>query len=119
MRAAEIEKFCLSLIGATLTIQRGWGDERVYKVGGKMFAAISPKDARPQKLSFKAAPDSFAILTEAPHVIPAPYAAHYHWVMLETLDALPAKDIRAYLTRAHALVAEGLSRKKRIELGLG
>jgi len=118
MRAAEIEKFCLALKGATLTIQKGWGDERVYKVGGKMFAAMSPKTARPQKLSFKTAPDSFAILTQTAHVIPAPYAAHLHWVMVEKLDALPAKELKAYLARAHALVAARLAKKTQTALGL-
>ena len=32
MRHAEIEKFCLALPAATLSIQ--WGAERVFKVGG-------------------------------------------------------------------------------------
>jgi len=109
MRAGEIEKFCLSLPGATLSIQ--WGADRVYKVGGKMFAAMGPKEARPQSLSFKAAPDSFAILTEMAHIVPAPYLARAQWVQLEKLDALPAKELKAYLTRAHALVASGLPKK--------
>jgi len=38
MKYAEVEKFCLSLPGATLSIQ--WGSDHVYKVGGKMFAAM-------------------------------------------------------------------------------
>jgi len=36
MNADELQKLCLSLPGATLSIQ--WGNDRVYKVGGKMFA---------------------------------------------------------------------------------
>ena len=118
MKSADIEKFCLSLSGATLTVQKGWGDERVYKVGGKMFAAMSAKNARPQKLSFKTGDDSFAILTKEKDIIPAPYAAHIKWVQLARLDALNAKEMKGYLARAHALVAEKLSKKKRVELGL-
>ncbi len=38
MRYAEIEKFCLSLKGAKLSIQ--WGADHVYKVGDKMFAVL-------------------------------------------------------------------------------
>lgn len=116
MRHAEIEKFCLSLTGATRSIQ--WGGERVYKVGGKMFAMLGPKDDKPHHLFFKAGETSFHILTHIRHIIPAPYLARAHWVYLERLDALPAKELKAYLERAHALVAMALSKKKRGELGI-
>ncbi|MBV8977001.1 MAG: MmcQ/YjbR family DNA-binding protein [Alphaproteobacteria bacterium] len=116
MRTDAIEKFCLTLPGATLSIQ--WGADRVFKVGGKMFAAMGPKDARPQSLSFKTAPDSFAILTEMAHIVPAPYLARAQWVQLTKLDALPAKALKAYLARAHAIVAAGLPKKTRVALGL-
>jgi len=117
MRHAEIEKFCLALPGATLSIQ--WGEERVYKVGGKMFAMTGPQNDRPHHLFFKAGETSFHILTQLPHIIPAPYLARAHWVYLERLDALNAKELKAYLERAHALVAAGLPKKRRIALGLG
>jgi predicted DNA-binding protein (MmcQ/YjbR family) len=38
--------------------------------------------------------------------------------MLERLDALNTKELRAYLTRAHNIVAAGLTKKKRAELGM-
>ena len=116
MGHAEIEKFCLSLTAATLTVQ--WGESRVYKVGGKMFAMLSAASEKPHSLSFKVSDDSFHILTHVKHIIPAPYLAKSHWVYLERLDALSTKELKAYLTRAHALIAEGLSLKKRAELGL-
>ena len=115
MTYAEIEKFCLSLPGATLSIQ--WGADHVYKVGGKMFAAMGPPEMRPQSLSFKT-DDSFAILTREKHIVPAPYLARAKWVQLEKLSALGTKELKAYLTRAHALVAAGLTKKRRAELGL-
>jgi predicted DNA-binding protein (MmcQ/YjbR family) len=118
VKYAEIEKFCLSLPGATLSIQKGWGNEHVYKVGGKMFAAMGPPETRPQMVAFKTALDSFAILTKEKDIIPAPHAAHLHWVQLKKLDVLNVKDLKAYLTRAHAIVASGLTKKKRAELGL-
>jgi len=89
MKYAEIEKFCLSLPGATLSIQ--WGSDHVYKVGGKMFAAMGSPAMRPQTLSFKASDESFEILTRAKNVIPAPYLARAKWVYLEKLDALGAR----------------------------
>ena len=116
MRHAEIEKFCLSLTAATLSVQ--WGGERVYKVGGKMFAMLGPKEDKPHHLFFKASETSFHILTHMRHIIPAPYLARAYFVYLERLDALGAKDLKAYLQRAHALAAAGLSKKKRTALGI-
>jgi len=116
LRHAEIEAFCLSLPAATLSVQ--WGEERVYKLGGKMFAMLGSKNDRPHHLFFKAGETSFHILTHMRHIIPAPYLARAHWVYLERLDALKTKELKAYLERAHALVAAGFSKKKRVALGL-
>ncbi len=116
MRHAEVETFCLALKAASLVVQ--WGNSRVFKVGGKIFAILSPAEERPQTLSFKTSGDSFHILTQLPHIIPAPYLAKSQWVFLERLDALPTKDLKGYLSRAHGLIAAGLSKKKRAELGL-
>jgi predicted DNA-binding protein (MmcQ/YjbR family) len=116
MTSAQVETFCLSLPGATLSIQ--WGADRVFKVGGKMFAAMGPREMRPQTLSFKTSDESFHILTRAKHIIPAPYLARAKWVQLQQLDALSAKESRMYLARAYALVAERLPRKTRLALGI-
>ena len=116
MRHAEIEKFCLSLPAATLSVQ--WGGERVYKIGGKMFAMLGPKTDKPHHLFFKAGETSFHILTQLRHIVPAPYLARAHWVYLERLDALKTKELKAYLERAHALAAASLSKKKQAALGI-
>ena len=116
MRHADVEKFCLSLPGTTLVVQ--WGEARVYKVGGKVFAVLGPAFDKPHHIAFRVAEDSFHILTEDPAFVQAPYFAKTRWVSLQKLDALSAKELKAYLVRAHALVAAGLPRKKREELGL-
>lgn len=116
MKHADIEKFCLSLKAATLVVQ--WGESRVYKVGGKVFAVLSSAAERPATLAFKVGGDSFHILTQLPGIGQAPYFAKTHWVRLERLDALPARDLKAYLARAHALIADKLPRKTKMELGL-
>jgi predicted DNA-binding protein (MmcQ/YjbR family) len=116
MKYADLLAHCLSLPGASLSIQ--WGDERVFKVGGKMFAVTGALEDRPHSLSFKAGEDSFHILTQLPGIAPAPYLARAHWVMLENLRVLKDSEIKAYLARAHALVAAGLPKKVRMNLGL-
>jgi predicted DNA-binding protein (MmcQ/YjbR family) len=114
----DIEKLLLSLPHATLTIQ--WGSDRVFKIAGKMFAVIGDYgDGKgPAGISFKASDESFRILTELPGVKPAPYLARAHWVWLDEPTRLPARELKAYLTRAHAIVASGLPKKTQRELGL-
>jgi predicted DNA-binding protein (MmcQ/YjbR family) len=116
MRYAEIEKFCLSLKATSMVVQ--WGDSHVYKVGGKVFAILCPESARPRHITFKVSEESFHILTEDPDIIQAPYCAKMKWVSLQRLDALTTKELKAYLARAHAIIASGLPKKKRLELGL-
>lgn len=117
MRAGDVENFCLSLPGTTVVEQ--WGGCHVFKVGGKMFAILGPKeDHILQGLSLKVGEDSFHILIREKNIIPAPYLARAKWVALQRLDALGTKELKAYLTRAHAIIAAGLPKKKQIALGM-
>ncbi len=116
MTYAGIETHCLSLPGVTKEFP--FGESPVFKVGGKMFALISMRDGKPAGVWFKAGATSAAILTEIEGIRPCPYLARAHWVAMEGLEPLGAKDLRAYLTRAHGLVAAGLSKKLRGQLGI-
>ena len=113
---AAIRAYLASLPGATLSIQ--WGDDHIYKVGGKMFAGMPSPKSKQQSISFKTSDDSFAILTQQDGIIPAPYMQRAKWVHLDRLSRLPAKELKAYLARAHAIIAAGLTRKARAQLGL-
>jgi predicted DNA-binding protein (MmcQ/YjbR family) len=117
MKIAVIEAFLLSLPATTLSVQ--WGHDRVFKVGGKMFAVIGFADMdMPHGLSFKTADDSFRILTELPGIKPAPYLARAQWVWMDKPSRLKAAELKAYLKRAHAIVSSGLPKKTQRELGL-
>lgn len=117
MNIADVEKHLMSLPHTTLSIQ--WGNDRVFKIAGKMYAVVGQDEAKkPAGMSFKATPESFRILTELPGIIPAPYLARAQWVYLDKSTRLPSKDLKAYLTRAHAIIASGLTRKLQTELGL-
>jgi predicted DNA-binding protein (MmcQ/YjbR family) len=114
-----IEAHILSLPGAKLSIQ--WGSDRVFKVGGKMFAVLSPDGEASYHgivMSFKVADDSFEVLTKQPGIIPAPYLARAKWVALENFSALKPAELKAYVERAHAIVASALSKKAQKDLGL-
>ena len=110
MTPGAIRKLCLSFPGATETIQ--WGNERVFKVGGKMFAVIGAERGA-DAMSFKASDESFRLLTELPGLSPAPYLARAQWVKIAPLAALPGGDLAAYLRRAYEIVAAGLPKKTR------
>ena len=109
MTPKQAEATALALPGATLSIQ--WGDDRVYKVGGKMFAAMGGGKA--PSLSLKVSDVAFEMLTERDGIIPAPYAARFKWVQLTTLKAMDDKELRERLAEAHRLVVEKLPKKLR------
>ena len=113
---SELHAFIAALPRATLSIQ--WGSDHVYKVGGKMFVVMGPPAGKSRSLSFKTTEDSFEILTRLDGVIPAPYLARAKWVQLDKPQRLAAKELKAYLTRAHSLVAATLPKKTQRELGL-
>ncbi|MGH9683507.1 MAG: MmcQ/YjbR family DNA-binding protein [Candidatus Acidiferrales bacterium] len=109
MEIEWVRQHCLSLPNATEQIQ--WGDNLIFKIGGKMFATLPLEPAAPVFLSFKCAPEVFADLIERPKIIPAPYLSRAHWVSLESDDALPRAEIERLLGEAHALVFAKLPKK--------
>jgi predicted DNA-binding protein (MmcQ/YjbR family) len=113
MNVDWLRELCLSFPGATEQIQ--WGNDLLFKVGGKMFAA-TPLEPAPVCLSFKASPENFAELTERPHIIPAPYLARAQWVALETRDAVPRDELAGLLRESYELVAGKLPKKIRESL---
>ena len=108
-----IRTYCLSLPHTTEHVQ--WGDDLVFKIGGKMYA-VTPLIPHPVKLSFKCSPEEFAELVERPNVIPAPYMARAKWVALESFDALPRVEIKKLLSRSYRLVLGTLTKKAQAEL---
>jgi predicted DNA-binding protein (MmcQ/YjbR family) len=119
-----VRRHCLSFPHSTETVQ--WGNDLVFKIGGKMFAVAAlepPAEPRAEPggvwVSFKCTPDDFADLTERPGIIPAPYLARAQWVALETEEALPAGELKRYLRKSYDLVFEKLPKKVRASLGAG
>jgi predicted DNA-binding protein (MmcQ/YjbR family) len=113
MLLAQLREICLSFPGATEQVQ--WGDDLLFKVGGKMFA-VAPLEPRPVVLSFKTSPEMFAELTERPDIIPAPYLARANWVALESRTALPQAELVSLLRTSYDLVVAKLPKKFRDSL---
>jgi predicted DNA-binding protein (MmcQ/YjbR family) len=110
MNIDQLRKLCLSFPGVTEQIQ--WGDDLLFKVGGKMFAVTS-LEPRKVWISLKASPENFAELTERPGVIPAPYLARAKWIALESADALPDPAISQLVRESYEIVLAKLPQKIR------
>ena len=109
MNLEKLRRHCLAFPGATEQIQ--WGDNLVFKVGGKMFALAATEPAAAHRLSFKCTDEGFAELLENDGVAPAPYLARAKWVALERFDALSDREIEHRIHEAYDTVFERLPRK--------
>jgi predicted DNA-binding protein (MmcQ/YjbR family) len=107
------EAFATSLPAVTIVHQ--WGDASVAKVGGKLFAMLSPG---PASLCFKVSDFTFDMLTDLDGVGQAPYLAKRQWVSVSPEAALSDDDLCAYIGEAHRIIAGKLTRKLQAELGL-
>lgn len=106
----QVRKICLAQPGATENVQ--WGHALVFKVADKMFA-VANLEPGPTALSFKCSPEDFEELSERPGCLPAPYLARAKWIALETLDALPAREIQRLLELSYTLVVQKLPKRTR------
>ena len=113
MDVDSVRRFCKALPHATETVQ--WGNDLVFKIGGKMFAVTVLEPAKVW-LSFKTTPEQFSELTERQGIIPAPYLARAHWVSLEHEEAMGAAELKRLLRQSYDLVLAGLPKKTQAAL---
>jgi predicted DNA-binding protein (MmcQ/YjbR family) len=65
-----LREHCLSLPHATETVQ--WGDDLVFKIGGKMFAVVPLEPSAVNHLAFKARRKSSPSLRKFQELFPLP-----------------------------------------------
>ena len=112
---SEFDRFAGSLAGVTFVDQ--WGS-RVAKVGDKVFTLLHAPGADTANIVFKVSEESFEILTSIEGIAQAPYFAKRQWVSVSQKADLPDGDLRTYVERSYRLVAKGLTKKLRTELGI-
>lgn len=108
-----LRRYCLSLPHTTETVR--WGNDLVFKVGGKMYA-VTPLEPGAHCLSFKCSPEQFTELMERPGIVPAPYLARASWVALENENALTQAELKRLLREAYDLVFAKLPKKTKAAL---
>lgn len=93
-----------------------WGNDMVYSVHGKMFAVlcISGKDSG--RVSFKVDTERFLELTDQEGIVPAPYLARVHWILLTQPEDFDQDWLRAQLLRSYELVSSKLPKKLQASL---
>jgi predicted DNA-binding protein (MmcQ/YjbR family) len=117
MTYEEFNDFCRALPSTTYVMQ--WGGSHVWKVGGKVFAIGGWGDDE-SAVTFKASEISYEMLKDQPGLRPAPYLASrgLKWIQHYARPGLADDDLKDYIRQSHLMVARGLSKKKRLELGL-
>jgi len=113
MNVEWVRTYCLTLPHTTEHIL--WGDDLVFKIGGKMYAAAVMAPAK-IAMSFKCTPEVFAELVERPGIIPAPYSARSYWIALEREDALPRAEIKRLIKQSYELVIAKMPKKLQAKL---
>jgi predicted DNA-binding protein (MmcQ/YjbR family) len=118
MNLREYNAFCRALPSTTHVVQ--WGGSHVWKVGGKVFAIASGPDVKPQ-VTFKVSDIAYEMLKDRRGLRPAPYLASrgMKWIQHFAKPGLSDAALGDYIRQSHIIVSQGLSKRRRIELGLG
>jgi predicted DNA-binding protein (MmcQ/YjbR family) len=117
MDIESIKEYCLSLPHATADIQ--WGNDLLFRVGGKIFAGVGLDGASSGHLSFKCTPEEFSELIEKDGIVPAPYTARYHWVMVERSDSLSNAEARRLIKDSYEMIYAKLPGRVKARLNRG
>lgn len=113
---ARAKAVCKALPGVTSDVK--WGADRVFSVGGKMFAVMPNKAREKPSISFKVDQDRFLELTDRQGFEPAPYLARAKWVLVRDLKKVGDTELKDLITRSHWLVAAKLPARARKTLGI-
>ena len=105
---AKLLAFCRSLPHVTEDVK--WGHDLIFSVGDKMFAGFTNhgKDAT---FGCKVHEDDFAAITSIEGIVPAPYAARFHWISVDDPKVLPEQEALALIRGSYDLVKAKLSQK--------
>ena len=119
MTLDEYNAYCKSFAHADHAVQ--WGGGHVWKLAGKVFAIAGWQEKGSDPfVKFKCSRLSDELLQQQAGCRPAPYLASRGmlWIQRTSREALNDNDLKSYLRESYRLVAAGLTKKLRAELGL-
>jgi predicted DNA-binding protein (MmcQ/YjbR family) len=113
MNIEAVREICRKWLGVTEDVK--WGNNLVFSVGGKMFAAIDLEP--PHSIAFKCSDERFGELVERPGIVPAPYLARARWVQeTEFGETLDLRELAALMREAYEVVAAKLPKSRRVSV---
>ncbi len=107
MSLDDFREICLQLPSVTEDIK--WGNDLCYSIGGKMFCVVVLSD--PIKISIKVSEDQFNELCCRNGIVPAPYAARYHWILVENISVFRNKEWNTRIHHSYHLIKSKLPKK--------
>ena len=114
MNLERMQAFCATLPDVRSDIK--WGADLCFTIDAKMFAVFGIENGKPANLGFKCDPERFLELTDQPGIVPAPYLARAHWVLVEKAMALTDADTKKLIRRSYELIVSKLSKKRQTAL---
>lgn len=117
MNYKQFNAFCRTLPGTSYVVQ--WGGAHVWKVGGKVFA-IGGWDEGEPRITFRVSDIAYEAMQTQAGLRPAPYLASrgLKWIQHFAKPGLSDAELKDYIRQSHAIIASGLPKKTRRELGL-
>lgn len=117
MNKQQLIDYCLTKPGSEHDYQNDWQADRV-RVADKMFALIGEAYGRPA-ISLKCGVELAEQLRgQHAEIIPGYYLNKAHWNSIFLDGALPDSQFYQLIDISYQLVTAGLSKKKRLELGI-
>lgn len=114
MDLESIHSYCLSKKGCTEGFPFG-EDVLVFKVMGKMFAALLLKD--PYRLNLKCDPERAIELRDSfDEVQPGWHMNKKHWNTIQPVESVPSKRLKTWIDHSYDLVAASLKKADRLAL---
>ncbi|AYJ51107.1 MmcQ/YjbR family DNA-binding protein [Rhodococcus sp. P1Y] len=100
----HIQTLCAALPGAELTHPFG-NETSVYKVGGKMFAAIGTGEGGIDRITVKCDPERAEVLVgEHEHIVPGYHMNKRHWITIDLGGSVPLELVEDLVDDSHFLV---------------
>jgi len=114
MNLVRLQAFCASLPQSAHDVK--WGADLCFLIDTKMFTVFAIHDGKPANVCFKCDPERFLELTDQPGIVPAPYLARAHWVLVEKTGALTDAQAQALVRRSYELIVAKLPKRRQREL---
>jgi len=114
MKLAAMQAFSRSLPEVKEDVK--WGADLCFTIDTRMFAVFGTRDGKAFNVGFKCDPERFLELTDQDGIIPAPYLAKAHWVLVEKSSALSDAQAKALIRRSYELIVAKLSKRRQQQL---